>query len=205
MSGLWCVNRGLRPRGTGRRRVRGSCASCRYYNSFFQCAHPPAIELARELCELDAAAASTGCSSPAPASEANDTVIRLVRCYWSLLGKPEQARSSSARRNGYHGSTVGAASLGGMPWMHAQAACRIPDILHIEQPYWFGAGGDSARPSSACRIARQLEPRSIEEAGAEQGGRLHRRAGAGRRRRGNPARHLLRRRSRRSATTTGSC
>lgn len=99
-------------------------------------------------------------------SEANDTVIRLVRYYWTLLGKPDK-QIIIARRGAYHGSTVGAASLSGMPWMHAQAGLPIPNILHIEQPYWFGLGGELDQEEFGLRMARQLAT-AIEAAGVDK-------------------------------------
>jgi putrescine aminotransferase len=161
MSGLWCVNLGY-----GRKELAEAGArqlkELPYYNSFFQCTHPPAIELARELCEL-APASFNRVFFTNSGSEANDTVIRLVRYYWSLLGKPDK-QIIIARRNAYHGSTVGAASLSGMPWMHAQAGLPIPNILHIEQPYWFGLGGDLDPEEFGRQTARQLA-KTIEEVG----------------------------------------
>ncbi len=164
MSGLWCVNLGYGREElieAGARQLR----ELPYYNSFFQCTHPPAIELARDLCEL----APPGFNKvffTNSGSEANDTIIRLVRYYWSLNGKPDK-QIIIARRNGYHGSTVGAASLSGMPWMHAQAGLPIPNILHIEQPYWFGLGGELDPAEFGLKIARQLAT-TIEEAGVDK-------------------------------------
>jgi len=89
-----------------------------------------------------------------------------VRYYWALKGKPDK-QVIIARRNGYHGSTVGAASLCGMPWMHAQAGLPIPNILHIEQPYWFGLGGDLDPAEFGRRTARQLAA-TIEEVGVDR-------------------------------------
>jgi putrescine aminotransferase len=154
MSGLWCVNLGY-----GRQELAE--AGCRqlktlpYYNSFFQCTHPPAIELARDLC----AVAPPGMNRvffTNSGSEANDTVIRMVRYYWALQGQPER-QVIIARRNAYHGSTIGAASLCGMPWMHAQAGLPIPGILHIEQPYTFGLAQGMDPGEFGLKIARQLE------------------------------------------------
>lgn len=164
MSGLWCVNLGY-----GRRELAE--AGCRqlqalpYYNSFFQCTHPEAIELAAELC----AVAPPGFNRvffTNSGSEANDTVIRLVRYYWALRGQPRR-QVIIARRNAYHGSTIGGASLSGMPWMHAQAGLPIPDILHVEQPYGFGLGGDRDPAEFGRRIARQLEA-AILDVGPER-------------------------------------
>lgn len=164
MSGLWCVNLGYGREElieAGARQLR----DLPYYNSFFQCTHPPAIELAREICEL-APPGFNRVFLTNSGSEANDTIIRLVRYYWSLKGKPDK-QIIIARRNGYHGSTIGAASLSGMPWMHAQAGLPIPNILHIEQPYWFGLGGDLDPAEFGLRMARQLAT-AIEEAGVDK-------------------------------------
>ena len=164
MSGLWCVNLGYscsELAEAGARQLR----ELPYYNSFFQCTTPPAIELARELCAL-APAGFNRVFFTNSGSEANDTNIRLVRYYWSLLGKPDK-QIIIARRNGYHGSTVGAASLCGMPWMHAQAGLPIPNIMHIEQPYWFGLGGELDPAEFGRRIARQLAT-TIEEVGVDK-------------------------------------
>jgi putrescine aminotransferase len=53
-----------------------------------------------------------------------------------------------ARWNGYHGSTMGGGSLGGMKPIHAHGG-KIDGIEHIGQPYWWGEGGDMTRTTSA--------------------------------------------------------
>lgn len=126
-----------------------------YYNSFFKTTNPPAILLAEKLAELSPPQfnhvfyTSSG-------SEANDTILRLVRWYWSLRGKPKK-KIVLARRNAYHGSTVAGASLGGMVPMHEQGDLPIPNIHHIPQPYWFGEGGDMSPDEFGIHAARQLE------------------------------------------------
>jgi putrescine aminotransferase len=136
-----------------------------YYNSFFQTAHPPAIELASQLVELTPPQFNrvffTGSGS-----EGNDTVLRLVRRYWDLMGEP-QRKVVISRVNAYHGSTVAGASLGGMAFMHEQGGLPIPDIVHIPQPYWYGEGGDLSPAEFGLRAARELE-RKIEELGAHR-------------------------------------
>jgi putrescine aminotransferase len=155
MSGLWCVNAGY-----GRDElIEAAAAQMRelpYYNSFFQCAHPPSIKLAAMLQELSQPQFNrvffTGSGS-----ESNDTVVRAVRRYWDLMGQPER-HTIISRKNAYHGSTVAAASLGGMTPMHKQSGLPIPGIEHVEQPYWFGSD-HSLSPEEFGRAAA----RSIEE------------------------------------------
>ncbi|MDE0842187.1 MAG: aminotransferase, partial [Porticoccaceae bacterium] len=94
-------------------------------------------------------------------SESNDTVLRLVRHYWSVKGQPEKSVIIS-RKNAYHGSTVAGASLGGMSYMHKQGGLPIPGIEHIDQPYWFDEGGDLTADEFGLERARQLEHKILE-------------------------------------------
>ncbi len=159
MAGLWCCNIGY-----GREELaeaaRAQMLELPYYNTFFQTTHPPAIALAKKLAELapgdlDHVFFSTG------GSDANDTNIRLVRHYWALRGKPEKTVFIS-RHNAYHGSTVGAASLGGMAAMHAQGGIPIPDIEYIGQPAWWAEGGDMSPEEFGLMRARELEAKIAE-------------------------------------------
>ena len=138
MSGLWCVNVGY-----GRKELADAASrqmmELPYYNSFFQTTNVPAVELAARLASL--APTVDGRSFQhvffsSSGSESNDSNVRMVRRYWDLLGQP-QRKIIIGRNNGYHGSTVAGASLGGMEGMHAQGDLPIPNIAHIEQPHHF--------------------------------------------------------------------
>lgn len=163
MAGLWCVNIGY-----GRHELADVAArqmqQLPYYNTFFMTTHPPAVALSAKLAEI-APGDMNRVFYAGSGSEANDTNIRLVRHYWHLMGKPTK-RTIISRKNGYHGSTMGSASLGGMSGMHAQGGMPIPDIVHIDQPYWWAEGGDMS-PEDFGRIrAAQLE-QMIDELGQD--------------------------------------
>ena len=163
MSGLWCVNTGY-----GRREIVDAAAAqmreLPYYNNFFQCAHPPSIELAAMLKDLSQPQFNrvffTGSGS-----ESNDTVVRMVRTYWDLMGQPGR-HTIISRRNAYHGSTVAAASLGGMKPMHKQSGLPIPGIEHVGQPYWFGSDRSLSPDEFGISVAREIEDK-IDEVGPE--------------------------------------
>ncbi|QGY00047.1 aspartate aminotransferase family protein [Roseovarius faecimaris] len=154
MAGLWCVNLGY-----GRPELAEAAArqmkELPYYNTFFQTTHVPAIALSARIAELTPGDlnhvffASSG-------SEANDTNMRLVRTYWEQKGKPSK-KIIISRKNAYHGSSMGSASLGGMSAMHAQGGLPIPDVHHIEQPHWYAEGGDMSPEEFGLERARQLE------------------------------------------------
>ncbi len=164
MSGLWCVNIGY-----GRDELAEVAArqmrELPYYNTFFQTSHVPAIALAAKLAEL-APGDLNHVFFASGGSEANDTNIRMARTYWAEKGKPTK-KTIISRENAYHGSTVAAASLGGMKAMHAQGGLPIPDIAHIGQPNWYGEGGDMDPDAFGLMRARELEAK-IEELGEER-------------------------------------
>ncbi|MEE4119971.1 MAG: aspartate aminotransferase family protein [Paracoccaceae bacterium] len=163
MAGLWCVNVGY-----GRRELAEAAYAqmqeLPYYNTFFQTTHVPAIALAATIARL-APGDLDHVFFAGSGSEANDTNIRLVRHYWAEMGKPGK-RVIISRRNAYHGSTLGGASLGGMQAMHGQGGLPIPDVVHIDQPAWFAEGGDLSPEEFGIARARQLEAK-IAEVGAE--------------------------------------
>jgi putrescine aminotransferase len=126
-----------------------------YYNTFFQTTHPPVVALSTRIAEL-APKGMNHTFFASSGSEANDTNIRLVRQYWALMGKPDK-KVIISRKNGYHGSSMGSASLGGMAFMHAQGGMPIPDITHIDQPYWYAEGGDMDPNEFGLARAKLLE------------------------------------------------
>jgi putrescine aminotransferase len=159
MAGLWCVNVGYGRRELAEVAYR-QMLELPYYNSFFQTAHPPAIELAKQLVDL-APPQFNRVFFTGSGSECNDTVVRIVRRYWDLLGQP-QKKVIISRENAYHGSTMAGASLGGMSAMHSQGGLPIPDIVHIRQPYWYGEGGNLSPAEFGLVAARALEQKILE-------------------------------------------
>jgi putrescine---pyruvate transaminase len=164
MSGLWCVNVGYGQPALIDAATR-QLHELPFYNAFFQTATPPAIELAELLAEVTPPQfqhvffAGSG-------SEGNDTIVRMVRRYWDLMGQPERQVIIS-RRNAYHGSTMAGASLGGMAGMHAQGGLPIPGIVHIEQPYYHELGRGMTRDEFGIEAAGWLEAR-IRELGPDK-------------------------------------
>jgi putrescine---pyruvate transaminase len=163
MSGLWNVNVGY-----GRRELIDAATrqleTLPFYNSFFQCTTEPAIALAERLASLSGNRLSHAFFAGS-GSEANDTQIRLVRRYWQLVGRPEK-KVIISRTNAYHGSTIGAASLGGMKPMHEQGELPIANVVHIDQPYYFDANTNDTPEAFGVEVARRLEAK-LEALGAD--------------------------------------
>jgi putrescine aminotransferase len=153
MAGLWCVNIGYGRTDIGEAVARQS-SQLPYYNTFFHTTHPPAVALSALLADLMPAHLNRVFFTSS-GSEANDTVIRLVRHYQATQGRPQKT-IMIARKNAYHGSTMASGSLGGMAAMHGNGM-PIPGIEHIGQPYWYGEGGDMAPDEFGLLRARELE------------------------------------------------
>ena len=164
MAGLWCVNVGY-----GRDELVDAAArqmrELPYYNAFFKTTSTPTARLAERIAGLTPPGLDRmffGSSG----SEANDTAIRLVRQYWTLKGRPNKQIIIS-RRDAYHGSTIGAASMGGMGAMHGQGGARLGGFVHVTPPYKFGEGepGESDE-AFGLRAAKAVED-AILEAGRD--------------------------------------
>ncbi len=165
MSGLWTCGLGYsQPEIVNA--IHQQLEQLPYYNNFFQCSHTPAIELARAVTNI-APAHCNHVFFTSSGSEANDTNIRLVYRYWDLVGLPEK-KIIIGRKNGYHGSTIAGASLGGMSAMHEQFLL-LPNIEHIDQPYFFESPLRSAMTENEFGLfaAKQLE-RKILQLGTEK-------------------------------------
>lgn len=162
MSGLWCTNLGY-----GRKDLAAAAtaqlAELPYYNMFFHTTHPAVVELSELLFSLLPGHYSHAIYTNS-GSEANEVLIRTVRRYWQVMGQP-QKKIMIGRWNGYHGSTLAATALGGMKFMHEMGGL-IPDVAHIDEPYWYAHGGDLTPEAFGLQAARQLEEK-ILELGAE--------------------------------------
>jgi putrescine aminotransferase len=158
-AGLWCVNIGYGRKELGEVASKQMTELC-YYNSFFGCTTEPTVRLAAKLAELTPGDLNHAFFTNS-GSEANDTILRMVRHFWAVQDQP-QKNILIGRHNGYHGSTVAGASLGGMKGMHKQGGLPIPDIHHIDPPFWFADGGDLSPEEYGLLAARRLEAKILE-------------------------------------------
>src|ERR1041385_4677589 len=116
MAGLWCVSLGY----GNEELVEAAAAQMRklsFAHLFSGKSHDPAIELAERLKEMAPVPISKVffCAS---GSEANDTQLKLVWYMNNALGRLQKKKIIS-RIKAYHGVTVAAASLTGLPNNHA--------------------------------------------------------------------------------------
>jgi L-2,4-diaminobutyrate transaminase len=164
MAGLWCVNVGY-----GRDEIVDAMASqarqLPYYHSFLSMSNEPAIQLAERVTRMappglnHAFFANSG-------SEANDTQVKLIWYYNNVRGKPAKKKILS-HRCGYHGVTLGAGSMTGLPHVHAAFDLPLDRFLHLRPPYLFRyAPAGMTESDFVNELARELDQR-IEAEGPE--------------------------------------
>src|SRR5262245_2125201 len=158
-AGLWCVNVGY-----GRKSIAEAAyqqlLELPYYNTFFNTTHPMVAELSQILVDLTPKHLNHvfyGLSG----SDANDTIVRMVRTYWNLKKKPNK-KTIISRIYAYHGSTMAAASLGGMNYMHELADLPLPGFVHVRRPYWYAEGGDMSPEEFGKVCAKAIEDKIME-------------------------------------------
>ncbi|WP_170592736.1 aspartate aminotransferase family protein [Ruegeria arenilitoris] len=90
-------------------------------------------------------------------SEATEAAIKLARQYFLEIGQPERSRVV-ARRQSYHGNTLGALSAGGNAWRRAQFAPMLIEMSHIAPCYEYAEkpAGESSYDYGQ-RVANELE------------------------------------------------
>jgi len=164
MSGLWCVNIGYGRKELAEVAYR-QMQELPYYNTFFKTTTPPATQLAETLARLTPEGLNHAFFSSS-GSEANDTIVRMVRRYWQLKGQPERMTIIS-REYAYHGSTMAGVSLGGMTAMHNQTNMPLPGFEHIRPPYYLRDGGNMT-PEEFGKVAAQALDDRIQELGPDK-------------------------------------
>ncbi len=90
-------------------------------------------------------------------SEATEAAIKLARQYFLETGQPERRRVI-ARRQSYHGNTLGALSAGGNEWRRAQFAPLLIEMSHIAPCYEYAEKQDDESSFDyGQRVAKELE------------------------------------------------
>ena len=99
-------------------------------------------------------------------SEAVEAAIKLARQYYLEIGQPER-HHVIARRQSYHGNTLGALAAGGNEWRRAQFAPLLVPTTHISPCYAYRGQRDDETPEQyGLRVANELET-EIQRLGPE--------------------------------------
>jgi 4-aminobutyrate---pyruvate transaminase len=161
LAGLWCTALGF-----GEERLVDAATRqlkrLPYYHIFNHKSHDVAAELAERLIALMPVKMSKVFFNNS-GSEANDTAVKMVWYYNNARGR-HRKKKIIARMKGYHGVTVAAASLTGLPNNHRDFDLPIDNIRHADCPhhYRFAKPGESEE-AFATRLADSLEAQILRE------------------------------------------
>lgn len=161
MAGLWCASLGFSEPRLREAALRQMDA-LPFFHQFGHKSHAPGIELAERLIGM-APDGLTKVFFANSGSEANDTVVKIVRYMNNILGRP-QKKKIIARERAYHGVTVAAASLTGLPVNHRAFDLPIEGVVRTSCPhhYRYARPGES-EDAFATRLADELEAQILAE------------------------------------------
>ena len=161
MSGLWCTSLGFSEKELVDT-ISEQLKKLPYYHSFAGKTANPAINLAEHLIKI----------SPVPmskvyfansGSEANDSAIKMVWYYNLARGLPEK-RKIISRKKGYHGVTLAAASLTGLPYAQNGFSLPLEFVRHTMTPDYFNeANKNESEEQFSDRLASELENLILKE------------------------------------------
>ena len=161
VSGLWCAALGF----SNERLVQAAADQMRklpFYHAFTAKAHEPMIDLAEMLIERAPVPMSKVFFANS-GSEANDTAIKMVWYFNNAVGRPEK-KKLIGRVKGYHGITLAASSLTGLPVNHRSFDVPLDRFLHTITPHWYHAPDISmSEEDFATHCADELEKLILAE------------------------------------------
>ncbi|MEN2980980.1 aspartate aminotransferase family protein [Tistrella bauzanensis] len=155
LAGLWSVAVGF-----GEKRLaevaRAQMERLPYYHSFSYKTHGPSVDLAEKLIQL-APVAMSKVHFTSSGSEANDLMVKMVWYRANALGQPLK-KKIIGRIKGYHGVTIAAGSITGLPRNHESFDLPLDRMVHTSCPSYvhFGQPGESEADFTA-RMLQDLE------------------------------------------------
>jgi 4-aminobutyrate--pyruvate transaminase len=161
VAGLWCASLGF----DNERLVQAAAAQMRrlpFYHGFTSKSHEPMIDLA-EMLIARAPLPMSKVFFANSGSEANDTAIKMVWYFNNALGRPNK-KKLIGRIKGYHGITLAAASLTGLPANHRSFDVPLDRFIHTVTPHHYhGAHPGESEEDFATRCADELEKLILAE------------------------------------------
>jgi 4-aminobutyrate---pyruvate transaminase len=161
VAGLWCAILGF----SDERLVEAANRQFRqlaFYGSFNHRTHNVVVELAERLTRIapvpmaKAFFANSG-------SEVNDTAIKMAWFVNSALGRPLR-RKIVAHDRGYHGATVAAASVTGLPHMHRGFGLPAIPVVHVASPdYCHESYAGESEEDFSARMVADVERTILQE------------------------------------------
>ncbi len=117
-------------------------------------ANEPAVTLADRLAAMAPGDLNRVFFTPS-GGDAVETAIKLARQYWKLLGEPGRTKVIS-RYLAYHGTSIGALSLTGVPSIKSPFEPLMPGAIKVQTPYRYRCGDCMHLDACTLRCADDL-------------------------------------------------
>jgi len=164
MAGLWCTSLGF----SEQRLIDAATQQMQalpYSHLFAHRSTPPAIELAEKLVQMAPDGIERAFFTNS-GSEAVDTAIKFAWYYHEARGKPTK-KTMIARHRAYHGVTIAAGSLTGLPYAHDGFGLPAIRVEHLTTPHAYREAKPGENDDTfATRLADELEA-TIQRLGAD--------------------------------------
>ena len=161
LAGLWCTSLGFSEHRLAEAAYK-QMKELPYYHIFAHKSTGPVVDLAERLIDMVPGPMSKVFFTNS-GSEANDTHVKIVWYYNNAIGRPKKKKIIS-RLGGYHGVTVAAASLTGLPYVQNSFDLPIDNIMQTECPhYWRDHEEGESEEDFATRMADALEQMILDE------------------------------------------
>ncbi len=154
LAGLWCVNVGYNCAAIVEA-VHAQMEALPYYPSFFNSTTEPPVRLAEWLAQHAPERLNRVIYSNS-GSESNETALKIIRAYWKLRGKPGK-RKILSREFAYHGVTLAATSLTGLPSCTDPFDLPLENFVKVPAPYSWNDRAESTEAYGADVVARTAE------------------------------------------------
>ena len=166
VAGLWCASLGF----DNERLVQAAATQMRklpFYHSFAAKSHEPLIDLAEMLLERAPLSVDGQPMSKAffanSGSEANDSAIKMIWYMNNALGRPAKKKIIS-RLKGYHGITLAAACLTGLPANHKLFDLPLTGFHHVATPHHYHVAlPGETEADFATRLAQEIDDLILRE------------------------------------------
>ncbi|HTS21654.1 MAG TPA: aspartate aminotransferase family protein [Casimicrobiaceae bacterium] len=161
MAGLWCASLGFSERRLAEAAYR-QMLELPFYHAFAGKVPAIATELAEKLISMAPGGLARAIFANS-GSEANDTAVKLVWYYNNAVGRPEK-KKIIGRQKGYHGMTIAAGSITGLPFVHNDFDLPRGRFIHAGCPHYyrFGKAGETEE-QFAARLAVELDELIVRE------------------------------------------
>ena len=155
VSGLWCAGLGFSEKRLADAAYE-QLLRLPFYHSFSHRTNDVAVRLAEKLASMTPEGLNHVFFTNS-GSEANDTVLKFIWYRANALGQPERKKIIT-RERGYHGSTIAAAALTGLPANHQSFDSPDERILRVRCPHLWREGTDGETEEQfSTRLAAELE------------------------------------------------